>query len=129
MSSIATLIHICSDFSPFTRYKIVYYYCSASHEERLWARQEVMWERDMKRWDAERALWTMREQQMQQQICDLQALVVSDSCSTWGKIDAFPWMMCHPAMHNHTQGPHLHDSRVGSPLYRCSHAKLPLVMP
>ena len=62
--------------------------CSTSHEERLWARQEVMWERDMKRWDAERALWTMREQQMQQQISDLQALVVSGSCLTCGEIHA-----------------------------------------
>ena len=69
--------------------------CSTSHEERLWARQEVMWERDMKRWDAERALWTMREQQMQQQISDLQGLVVSCSCLTCGKTDA----VCTPAKH------------------------------
>ena len=31
----------------------------------------------MKRWDAERALWTVKEERLQQQIAELQALVVS----------------------------------------------------
>ena len=37
-----------------------------------------MWDREMKRWDAERALWTVREERLQQQIANLQALVVSN---------------------------------------------------
>ena len=78
--------------------------CSTSHEERLWARQEAMWERDVKRWDAERALWTLREQQMQQQICDLQALVVSGGSLTWGKTKAVLWMVCTPAVHGLSWG-------------------------
>lgn len=36
-----------------------------------------MWDRELKRWDAERALWTVKEERLQQQISDLQALVVS----------------------------------------------------
>lgn len=58
----------------------------------------------MKRWDAERALWTMREQQLQQQISDLQALVVSGSCLTRGKINA----VCTSAMHDLSRGACLH---------------------
>jgi len=38
-----------------------------------------MWEREMRRWDAERALWTVKEQELQQQISALQALVVRKS--------------------------------------------------
>ena len=40
-----------------------------------------MWDREMKRWDAERALWTVKEERLQQQIADLQALVVSTVCT------------------------------------------------
>ena len=78
----------------------------------------------MKRWDAERALWTMREQQMQQQISDLQGLVVRGSCLTCGKIDA----VCTSATHDLLRRPRLRDSAVGSLPHLCWHAQALLVM-
>ena len=37
----------------------------------------------MKRWDAERALWTAKEERLQQKIAELHALVVSIMRQLW----------------------------------------------
>lgn len=102
--------------------------CSASHEERLWDRQEAMWERELKRWDAERALWTMREQQMQQQICDLQALVVSGSCLTRSRTDSVLRMVCLTAVHDQPRGTLLYGNAISSRLRFHCHVRCSLVM-
>lgn len=44
----------------------------------------------MRRWDAERALWTVKEQTMLQQISDLQALLVRNALATLDTVNVQP---------------------------------------